>query len=129
MSTDQPDPRPLDRALRRAHLSVLGTLLLCGLVIASGGFEGDEPPPSPTLATLGIALGIAAIVTRQLGTSPKLGAKARLLFSLASLALAVGLGLLGVFMAFGLDAPESGILFTLAGLIFSARPLAPLQSR
>jgi hypothetical protein len=128
MSTEQPDPTELKQAVRRVHLSVLAVLATCGASILVKGFEGDEPPPDRIMATLGIALGLAAILARRMAASPAISAKTALFYTLSSLVIGAALGLLGAYLAWMLDASETGLLFTLAGLIFSLRPPARLRT-
>jgi len=120
-----PHPHPLEAALRRTHRSVLVLLACCAGVIALHGFAGEEPPPDRWLTTAGVGLGLATVVLRRLGASPVIAARTSFLLLLAALVLAGGLGLLGVWVALGHDGPETGLLFTLAGAIFSIRPTRP----
>ena len=125
MSAAHPDPAPLDRALRRAHLSTLLGLAVCAVVSFLQPGEPEATPP-PILYTLtAVALSAATIVSRQLGTSPRLPPRARVMLSLTALGLATAIGLLGVYMAVAAGSRQAGLLFILAAAIFSLRPPAP----
>jgi len=122
-------PSPLIAALRHTQRSVLGLLVCCAIAAVLSGFAPEEPPPDRWTATLGVGLGLGTIVLRRLGASPVIGARTAVLLVLGSLVLAGGLGLLGAWIAFRADATRSGLLLTLAGVIFALRPVAPAAAR
>jgi hypothetical protein len=125
MSAAHPDPAPLDRALRRAHLSTLLGLAACALVSFLQPGEPEAAPP-PTFYTLtAVALSAATIVSRQLGTSARLSPRARVTLTLTALGLATAIGLLGAYMAVAAGSRQPGLLFILAAVIFSLRPPPP----
>lgn len=124
-SDGAPDPTPLVEALRRTRRSVFVLLACSAGAIVLGGFAGDEPPPDAVTTTAAIGLGLGTIVLRQLGGSPVIGARTRMFLLVGSLVCAGALGLLGVFVAWSAGGARTGILFTLAGVIFAARPHAP----
>jgi hypothetical protein len=125
MSGSIPDSAPLDRALRRAHRTTLLGLAACALVTILQP-EATETAPPPTLHTM-IALGLAlgTILSRQLGTSPRLAPKARVLFTLAGFGLAAVLGVFGAGLALATGTRQTGLLFTLAAALFCLRPPPP----
>jgi len=124
-----PAPSPLARAVRPTHRSVLALLGCCAIVTLLQGFPDEEPPPDRWVATVGVGLGLGSIVLRRLGASPVIRARSAALLLAASLVLAGGLGLLGAWTAWRDDATRTGLLFTLAGLIFALRPIAPAARR
>lgn len=119
-----PGFEPLRAALKTAHRSVIALLVVCLVVIVSQGIEGDEPAPDRTLATLGIGLGLLTIVFRRIAAAPRVPLQTGLFLSLAALVTSAALGGLGVFIAAAEGGPETGLLFTVAGLIFAMRPAA-----
>ena len=125
MSGPLPDPAPLDRALRRAHRTTLLGLVACLLVTFFQPAATDAAPP-PTLYTL-IAVGLAlvSILFRQLGTSPRLTPRTRVLFTLGAFGVATALGVFGAGLALSSGARHTGLLFTLAAILFSLRPPPP----
>lgn len=106
------------------HRGVQGILLICALVIASGGLPDSATPDRIdrvySLAALALAAG--AILLRRSavyrGGDPRLA----LGRSLGSLILSAGLGLLGVVVALREGAGSIGLLYTLAGGFLSLRP-------
>lgn len=127
--TDAPDPQPLEAALRHTHRSVLGLLATCAVVIVLHGFSGEEPPPDRLLTTVGVGIGLTTVVLRRLGGSPVVGLRASFFLLLGALLLAASLGLLGAWITWARNGPETGILFTLAGVIFAIRPGQPVARR
>jgi hypothetical protein len=127
--TSTPDISPLQSAFKTTHRSVLGLLVVCLIVIVSQGIEGDEPAPDRALATIGIGFGLTTIVLRRLGSSPTITLKTSLFLGLASLLSSAGLGGLGVYIAIAQAGPQTGLLFTFAGLIFAMRPTAQSPRR
>jgi hypothetical protein len=117
-----PDPSPLEAGLRRTHRSVLFLLASCAVAIVLHGFAGDEPAPNRWLTTAGVGLGLGTVVTRRLGGSPVMALRSRFFFLLAALVFSAVLGLLGAWIAWATDGPETGLLFTVAGAIFAIRP-------
>jgi hypothetical protein len=124
-----PSPAPLNGALGRSRISVLVLLGLCVVAIVAGGTEGEEPPPDRLLSSIGVGLGLCAIVLRRFAGSPAIALRSAVFLSLGSLLASAGLGALGVFMAFDRAAPETGLLFVLAGVIFALRPAAAVAPR
>jgi hypothetical protein len=125
----RPGPATLLAGLRRTRASVLALLGVCAVVIALHGFDHPEPPPDRWATTLGVGLGLGTVVLRRLGASPRVGPRTGFLCMVASLALAGGLGLLGAWMAWRIDATRTGILFTLAGTIFAVRPITGARAQ
>jgi hypothetical protein len=128
MTTEAPELAPTLQSMRRTQRIVLGWLAACTLLIVAHGFEGDEPAPDRVIATAGVLLALAAIVLRRVASSPTILARTALALRLGGLLACGALGVLGLYVAYGLDSPESGILFTLAGVIFALRP-SPLDSQ
>jgi len=121
MTAPTPSTHRLARWLPPARRGVLGLLIGCGLVIAARGIGGDEPPPDRVATTAAIGLALGCIVLRRLAASPVIGAGTAHALALASLALAGGLGPLGLGLALVHAAPRSGLVYCLAGVIFSLR--------
>jgi hypothetical protein len=129
MAPTAPDSAPLERAMRNTRRSVLGVLATCALLIFVHGFGGDEPPPDRLVATAAIVLALGAIVMRRVSTSPVIRPKTSIFLRLGALMTCAALGGLGVYLAYGLATPLSGILFTLAGIVFALRPTPILRTR
>ena len=117
----------LQHALQRTHRSVLILLAACAAWILLQGFGPDESPPERGWTTLGAALGLGCVLLRRLGASPSRSPRAGFFLLLAALVFAAALGLLGSWIAATTGATRTGLLFTLAGLIFSLRPSRPVS--
>ena len=117
----------LQRALQRTHRSVLILLAACAAWILLQGFGPDESPPERGWTTLGAALGFGCVLLRRLGASPTRSPRTGFFLLLAALVFAAALGLLGSWIAATTGATRTGLLFTLAGLIFSLRPSRPIS--
>ncbi|MDG2052134.1 MAG: hypothetical protein P8M78_18435 [Myxococcota bacterium] len=115
----------LQRSLQRAHRSVLVLLAACAAWILLQGFGPEESPPDRGWTTLGVVLGLGCVLFRRLGASPIRAPRTAFFLSLAALILAAALGLLGSWIAVTPGASRTGLLFTLAGFIFSLRPSRP----
>ncbi len=131
MTTSDDRAGQLNRALVGLHRAVLATLAACALVILVGGLpELDrQPPPLDrlwTVAALGLATG--SILTRRASIAPTSHARSFATWSIASLLLAACLGLLGVAVTRGEDRGATGLFYTLAGFLLSARPPYPLRT-
>lgn len=129
MTPETPDPAPHERAMRSTRLSVLGGLAVCALLILTHGFEGEEPPPDRLMATAAVLLALGSVVLRRIGSSPAMRPQTAIFLHLGALMMCGALGLLGVYLAYGLASPQSGILFTLAGVIFALRPTPAVRLR
>ncbi len=121
MSPKQTHPARIQSLLRHAHRGTLGLLAICAVGIAARGLEGPEPPPDQLIGTVAVGLALSSILARRLGTSPVVSGRTAALATLSSLALAGALGPLGVHVAWNLAAPETALLFVLAGTLFSLR--------
>ena len=131
MTTSDNRASQLNRTLVGLHRAVLAGLAVCALVILVGGLpELDRPPPPLdrlwTVAALGLATG--SILTRRASIAPTSHARSFATWSLASLLLAACLGLLGVAVTRGEDRGATGLFYTLAGFLLSARPPYPLRT-
>ncbi|MCH2185532.1 hypothetical protein MK280_06630 [Myxococcota bacterium] len=115
----------LQRALQRTHRSVLILLAACAGWILLQGFGPEESPPERGWTTLGVGLGLGCVVLRRLGASPSRSPRTGFFLIIAALVFAATLGLLGSWIAATTGATRTGLLFTLAGLIFSLRPSRP----
>jgi len=105
---------------------VLALLVACAAAIASSGFADQEPPPARWVSVAGVGLGLGTILLRRLGASPATGPERASFLTAGALVLCGALGVLGVWLAYGQGSPRSGMLFTLAGAVFAARPAKPL---
>jgi hypothetical protein len=113
------------RGLQITHRCVLILLALTGTGLLLGDFDAPPPAPDPGATTAGIGLALAAIALRRFASSPALAPTTAVFLSLGALVSAAGLGLLGVLIALQTDSRETGLFFTLAGLIFALRRPAP----
>lgn len=109
------------RGLQITHRGVLILLALTGTGLLLGDFDAPPPAPDPGVTTAGIGLALAAIALRRFASSPALAPTTAVFLSLGALVSAAGLGLLGVLIALQTDSRETGLFFTLAGLIFALR--------
>jgi hypothetical protein len=121
VSLPPPAIEPLARWLRLAHRGVLGLLIGCALGIVARGFGGEEPPPDRVATSAAVGLALGCIVLRRLAASPVIRTRTAHIVALACLALAAALGPLGIALALSHDAPRSGLVYCVAGLIFSLR--------
>ena len=110
-----------ERALQVTHRGVLILLVLMGSGLLLGDFDAPPPAPDPGVTTAGIGLALAAIALRRFASAPTLAPTMAVFLSLGALVSAAGLGLLGVLIALQTDSRETGLFFTLAGLIFALR--------
>lgn len=121
-------PTSLATALRRTRFSVLALLACCAGVVALRGFADDEPPPDRWWTTAAVVIGLGTIVLRRLAVSPAIRPPRTIWLLLGSLGLSACLGLLGVVVAYTGDAARTGILFSLAGALFTIRPTGAVAS-
>jgi drug/metabolite transporter (DMT)-like permease len=124
MPSPSAQPAP-SNALRNTHRGVLALLIGTGVVILLAEFSADPPPPNPSATTLAIALALGAIVLRRFTSSPVIRSRTATMLAIGSLLMSAALGLVGVFVAYQNQAGETGLLFTLAGLIFALRVPRP----
>ena len=93
------------------------------------GFEHaklvDSAGLRPDHESAAVALALVAIVLRRFAASPVARPGTARFLALGSLLASAGLGLLGAGLAFETGARETGLLFTLAGLIFALRVPRP----
>jgi hypothetical protein len=120
-----PDPSRLNASLRLVHYSVLGSLIVCALVIgawsgASGAERAGELPQGYTIAA--VLLGGASILFRRSVVDPGADPRRAVWRTLASLILAGGLGLLGVAAAVREGDGTAGLLYAVAGGLLAVRP-------
>jgi hypothetical protein len=114
----------VNQALRRVHRAVQGILLVCALVIVSGGL--GEPAARDgidriySVAALGLAAG--SILLRRSAIARGDDPRVAVGRSLGGLILSAGLGILGVVVAMREGAGSIGLLYTLAGGFLSLRP-------
>jgi hypothetical protein len=114
----------MNQALGRVHRGVQVILLVCALVIASGGLSDpashDGIDRIYSIAALGLAAG--SILLRRSALSRSDDPRTAVGRSLGGLILSAGLGLLGVVVALREGAGSIGLLYTLAGGFLSLRP-------
>ncbi len=116
-----PEPAPIDRALRRAHRSILVALAMCAIVIFSQGESGDAPPERAH-ALVAVGLALATIVSRRFATSPAMGIRSQVTLFLTSFACALAIGVVGVVITAAGGERQTGLIFVMAAAIFSLRP-------
>ncbi len=123
MSAATPDPTSLNQALRRMHRSSLATLALCALWIAISGDVGSgDPEPRREYTLLALGLGLGSIVLRRFASSPSVALRSRVHLTLASLALAALIGVVGVATSLVEADSQTGLLLTLGAAILCLRP-------
>ena len=115
----------LQQLLRKLHRAVLILLGACALWIVFQGFNDPPSPPDQWILTLGVGLGLGTVILRRVGSSPKRPPQTALFLLMGALLLAGSLGLFGSWIAWSTGATQTGLLFTLAGLIFAIRPSRP----
>jgi hypothetical protein len=128
MTPEAPEIPPAEQTMHLTRRIVLALLAVCAVLIVVHGFAGEEPPPDREVATLGVLLALGSIVLRRVGGSPVIKPRTAFLLGMIGLLACGVLGLLGVYLAYSFDSPESGILFTLAGVIFALRPSQPISA-
>jgi len=123
----------LTQALRRVHLSVLATIVVCAIVIASAADPADDAGIGGadrrfTLAAL--ALGIGSILARRQAEAIGLSPRLRVLLALAGMLLAGAIAIAGVVLALTQDEREAALLYALGAAILALRrpvPATPAQ--
>lgn len=127
----EPDPHALNESLRRLHRSALVSLALCALAIGIAAFVSGEPAPSEEIegpySLAALALAAVAILLRRSSAAPRRSLRAFVYGSVLSLLGAVGLGVLGLFVALHESLTTIGLLYTLAGALLALRPPATLE--
>ncbi len=123
-----PQNDSLGRSLKQARWSVLGLLVCCLGLILLRGFENPEPPPDRWLTTVAVLLALGTIVLGRFAASPGVDVRRAIWLMLAALVVAAALGLFGVYVAWADGDSMTGLLFSLAGIIFAIRPTRPLGS-
>lgn len=125
------DPSALNDSLRRLHRSAIVSLALCAIGIGIASIAGTSPPPDTTTARyspLALALAAVAILLRRSSTGPRRSLRTFVYGSVVSLLGAVGLGLLGLFVALRESQLSMGLLYTLAGALLALRPPPTLRT-
>ena len=115
-----------DRALRRAHASVLAVIAGCAIVSALQTHPADQPVPDRRSATLAVCLALGTIVARRIASRAGVPGRVRATLTLCAYSLAVSIALLGVYLAVTQGAVQTGIVFSLGAGIFCLRPPPPL---
>ncbi|MGH0032115.1 MAG: hypothetical protein ACQGVC_20180 [Myxococcota bacterium] len=123
------DPAALNDSLRRLHRSAVVSLAVCaaGIGVAYlAGATGQDPAGTLPRAYSFTALALAAvaILLRRSSAGPRRSLRAFVYGSVVSLLGAVGLGLLGLFVALREAQTSVGLLYTLAGALLVLRPPA-----
>ena len=122
-STPEAETGSLD--LRKERRITLAVLALCALITLTQGIE-TRPETDPLATSLAIALGLATIFLRRLALARNTTRDTAERLGSACLAASAGLGILGVWTAISHEAGQTGLLFVLAGVLFSIRPLQPM---
>lgn len=123
----------LTQALRRVHRSVLATIAVCALVIATAADPADDAGLGGadrgfTLAAL--VLGIGSILARRQAEAPALSPRLRVPLALAGMLLAGAIGIVGVVLALTQDEREAALLYALGAAILALRrPLSATPAR
>ena len=118
----------LDRSLRTSHRTVLAMIALCAVLSAIQPGDGDDDAPDPIITTMAVVLGLGAVVTRRVSTSPAISLRTRAGLLLFAYACAFGLAALGSFVAMTRGQSQIGLMLALAAGIFSLRPPPALDS-
>lgn len=128
MTETTPRAQELTRALRRVHRSVLATIAVCALVIATAADPADDAGlggTDPRFALAALALGISSILARRQAEAVGLSPRLRLLLALAGMLLAGAIALVGVVLAVTKDEREPALLYALGGAILALRRPVP----
>lgn len=106
---------------KRIRQMGLALLAASALYIASQGLQTDTGPDRPITLLAG-ALGVASVLLRRLSQRPGLSNPTFIKLAAAALVSAAALGPLGAWTANHSDAGQTGLLFVVAGVLFSIRP-------
>lgn len=123
------DPQVLNDSLRRLHRSAIVSLAICAVGIGVLTLASDSPPPAEAADTWSIAalaLAGTSILLRRSLVAPR-SLRAFVYGSVISILGAVGLGLLGLYVALRESQMIVGLLYTLAGVLLLLRPPATLE--
>jgi hypothetical protein len=116
----------LNRAVARAHRSVLILLTGCAAVILLTGAANAMSETPRVYAYAATACGGLAILARPFRTGPIGNPKLLIARTLVSLMSAAGVGLIGVAAAAAGSPRSTALVYVLAGAIFALRPPRPL---
>ena len=126
------DSRSLNDSLRRLHRSAIASLAVCALGIGVVAFAYDVKPPddvSGSYSVAALALAAIAILLRRSGMALQHSLRSFVYGSVISMLSAVGLGLLGLYVALRESQTSVGLLYTLAGVLLVLRPPPTLVDR
>ena len=108
--------------LRTAHRASLAALAVCALVIAAGAGESQVDVPGRSYTVAALALAALSIGGRLIANAPKTASHTSVRLLLASLALAVGIGVVGLLVSLEEGLWKTGLFYTLAGGMLAMRP-------
>jgi peptidoglycan/LPS O-acetylase OafA/YrhL len=111
------EPNP---ALRHAHRGVLAILVLCAAAIAATASAEASGPADPRYGLAAIAMAVGSILARRV-TRDRAPSPWHARFSLASLLLAGGIGLVGLLLATRGGSRDTALLYVLGAAILSLR--------
>ena len=121
-SSTSPDPRSLNRSLRRVHLCVLAALVVSAVIVALEPQVGPPPGPLPGYSMAALLVAGVSIFARREPRRPILDVRPILRRTLIGLTFAGLLGPLGVLITLREGAQATGLLYALAGAFLSLRP-------
>jgi hypothetical protein len=122
------DPDALNDSLRRLHRSAIVSLAICAVGIGVVALASRPQPPAEStdiFSLVALALAAVAILLRRSLVAPR-SLRAFVYGSVISMLGAVGLGLLGLYVALHQSQALVGLLYTLAGVLLLLRPPATL---
>jgi hypothetical protein len=116
------DPSALDTSLRRLRYSALLALAACVVGIGLHAMRSDASDADLDRGFVWVAFGLAAgsILMRRSAASGS--PRAFVFLTIGSLLSAVGLGLLGAWLAVRFDQIQPGILYNVAAALLLLRP-------
>jgi hypothetical protein len=120
---------------RTAHRGALALLASCAVLIAVSSLttsqtspEAAPRAPAPVFPYTAIALGVGAIACRQQAFSSARRERPAVGLSIASFALAAGIGVVGLALFWLEELVQPALLYTVGGALLALRGPPPMQA-